>query len=50
MEFGILGPLRVIGPDGPVLLKAPKHRALLAVLLLAHREDGVSPTRLVDVD
>ncbi len=47
MEFGILGPLRVVGPDGPVPLKAPKQRALLGMLLLNHRED-VSATRLVD--
>jgi predicted ATPase/DNA-binding SARP family transcriptional activator len=48
MEFAILGPLRVDGPDGPVALKAPKQRALLALLLLAHREDGVSAARLAE--
>ena len=42
MEFAILGPLRVVGPDGPIELNAPKQRALLAMLLLAHREDAVS--------
>src|SRR4051794_36214355 len=49
MEFAILGPLRVVGPDGPIDLKAPKQRALLAMLLLAHREDAVSAERLIDV-
>ncbi len=49
MQFAILGPLRVDGPDGPVVLKAAKQRSLLAALLLAHREEAVSPSRLVDV-
>ena len=49
MEFAILGPLRVGGPDGPIDVGAPKQRALLAMLLLAHREDGVSTSRLIDV-
>jgi len=48
MEFAILGPLRVGGPDGPIHVGAPKQRALLAMLLLAHREDGVSTGRLID--
>jgi predicted ATPase/DNA-binding SARP family transcriptional activator len=48
LDFGVLGPLLVIGPEGPVELKADKQRALLAVLLLAYREDSVSPARLVD--
>ncbi|HET8757311.1 MAG TPA: BTAD domain-containing putative transcriptional regulator, partial [Solirubrobacteraceae bacterium] len=48
MDFGVLGPLLVTRPDGPVELKADKQRALLAVLLLAYREDSVSPARLVD--
>ena len=26
MEFAILGPLRVVGPDGPIEIKAPKQR------------------------
>ena len=47
-DFAVLGPLRVSGPRGPVDLKAPKQRALLAVLLLAHRDDSVPPARLVD--
>ncbi|WP_051323838.1 BTAD domain-containing putative transcriptional regulator [Candidatus Solirubrobacter pratensis] len=49
IEFGILGPLRVTGPGGPVAVKAAKPRALLAMLLLSHREDAVSAGRLVDV-
>ena len=48
MEFAILGPLRVGGPDGPIRAGVPKHRALLAMLLLAYREDGPSASRLID--
>ena len=48
MEFSILGPLRVAGPDGPVEIKAPKQRSLLAMLLLSHRLDVVSAERLID--
>ena len=49
MEFAILGPLRVVGPDGPIEIKAPKQRSLLAMLLLEHRQDVVSAERLIDV-
>jgi predicted ATPase/DNA-binding SARP family transcriptional activator len=38
----------VTGPQGPVELNAPKQRALLAVLLLAYRDDAVPAGRLVD--
>ena len=48
MRFAILGPLLVHGPDGPVEIKAPKHRALLAMLLLSHREAAVTAERLID--
>jgi DNA-binding SARP family transcriptional activator len=48
MEFSILGPLRVAGPDGLVELGAPKQRAVLAMLLLAHRDEAVPVTRLID--
>ena len=48
MEFSILGPLRVVGPDGPIEIKAPKQRSLLAMLLLSHRLDVVSAERLID--
>jgi len=49
MEFAILGPLRVWGPEGPIEIKAPKQRSLLAMLLLEHRQDVVSAERLIDV-
>ena len=48
MRFGILGPLRVEGPAGPVVLNAPRQRSLLAALLLAHRQDTVTIDRLID--
>jgi predicted ATPase/DNA-binding SARP family transcriptional activator len=48
MDFAVLGPLRVTGPEGPVELNAPKQRALLAVLLLAHQDESVSAARLID--
>jgi predicted ATPase/DNA-binding SARP family transcriptional activator len=48
LDFAVLGPLRVTGPQGPVELNAPKQRALLAVLLLAHEDDAVPAARLVD--
>ena len=43
LEFSLLGPLAVAGEQGPVELGAPKHRALLALLLL-------EPGRVVSVD
>src|SRR4051812_40034347 len=49
MEFAILGPLRVGGPGGAIELRAPKQRALLAMLLLSYREEAVSSGRLIDV-
>ena len=49
MDFAILGALRVTGPDGPVDIKPGKQRALLAMLLLAHRSDVVHTERLIDV-
>src|SRR4051794_41592762 len=49
MEFAILGPLRVGGPDGAIEIRAPKQRALLAMLLLCYRDDAVSSGRLIDV-
>ncbi|HWM10548.1 MAG TPA: BTAD domain-containing putative transcriptional regulator [Solirubrobacteraceae bacterium] len=48
LDFGVLGPLLVSRPEGPIELTADKQRALLAVLLLAYREESVSPARLVD--
>src|SRR4051812_2454373 len=49
MDFAILGPLRIDGPDGAIEIRAPKQRALLAILLLAYRQDAVSSLRLIDV-
>ena len=48
MEFGILGPLRVVGPAGEIAVAGAKRRALLAVLLLAHRDGVVTADRLID--
>src|SRR4051794_35698907 len=49
MDFAILGPLLVIGPDGPIGIKAPKQRSLLAMLLLEYRQDVIAAERLIDV-
>src|SRR4051812_22924918 len=49
MDFAILGPLRVGRPDGAIEIRAPKQRALLAMLLLSYRDDAVSSARLIDV-
>jgi len=47
LEFRILGPLEVVGDDGPMSLGGPKQRATLAILLLdANRV--VSVERLAD--
>ena len=48
VEFGILGPLTAVGPDGPVALNAAKHRALLAMLLLVAARSVVPADRLID--
>jgi DNA-binding SARP family transcriptional activator/DNA-binding beta-propeller fold protein YncE len=47
MEFRVLGPLEVVGDDGPLSLGGSKERAVLAFLLL-HRGEEVSRDRLVD--
>jgi DNA-binding SARP family transcriptional activator len=47
IEFRILGPLEVVENGRPVMVAAPKVRALLAVLLL-HRGEVVSTDRLID--
>jgi DNA-binding SARP family transcriptional activator len=47
MEFRVLGSLEVVDHDGPVVLGAPKQRAVLAVLLL-HGGEPVSTDRLID--
>src|SRR6516225_7148171 len=45
--FKILGPLEVIGDDGPIALGAPKQRALVALLLL-HADETLSADRIAD--
>ena len=46
-EFRILGPVEVRGDEGPIPLRGPRQRALLAALLL--RAGHVVPTeQLVD--
>lgn len=47
IEFRILGSVEVIGGEGPLVLGAPKQRALLALLLL-NANTVVSRDRLVD--
>jgi len=46
-EFRILGTLEVVDDDRPLVLGAPKQRAVLAVLLL-RRGEVVSTDRLID--
>jgi DNA-binding SARP family transcriptional activator len=47
VEFRILGPLEVIGADGPVLLRGAKRRGLLAFLLV-HRGQVLPADRLAE--
>ena len=47
MDFRILGPLEIEGPDGPVVLGSTKVRSLLALLLIRAGE-VVSAERLID--
>lgn len=35
--FGVLGPVTAEGPGGPIALKGPRHRAVLARLIVARR-------------
>ncbi|MEV4416667.1 BTAD domain-containing putative transcriptional regulator [Catellatospora sp. NPDC049609] len=46
MRFGILGPLEILADEGPILLRQPRHRALLAYLLL-HRGRVITTDELV---
>ncbi|NYF59206.1 BTAD domain-containing putative transcriptional regulator [Micromonospora purpureochromogenes] len=46
VTFGVLGPVQAIGATGPVPLRGPRHRAVLARLLVA-RGQVVSVDRLV---
>ncbi|MEU7893255.1 BTAD domain-containing putative transcriptional regulator [Nonomuraea sp. NPDC049152] len=45
VTFGVLGPLVAEGGHGPVRLRGPRHRAVLARLLIARRR--VVPVRLL---
>ncbi|MGW0435145.1 BTAD domain-containing putative transcriptional regulator [Micromonospora sp. NPDC003197] len=47
VAFGVLGPLEAVDGRGPVPLKGPRHRTVLARLLIA-RGRVVSTDRLVD--
>jgi len=47
LDFRVLGPLEVVGEEGPLPLGGPRQRALLAILLLRANE-VVSIERLVD--
>jgi DNA-binding SARP family transcriptional activator len=46
-EFRILGPLEVVGPNGPLVLGGQLPRALLALLLI-HAGDVLSSDRIVE--
>ncbi|MEU5790506.1 BTAD domain-containing putative transcriptional regulator [Micromonospora purpureochromogenes] len=46
VTFGVLGPVQAVGAGGPVPLRGPRHRAVLARLLVA-RGQVVSVDRLV---
>ena len=47
LEYRILGPLEVVGEQGPLRLGGPKQRATLAILLLSANR-VVSVERLAD--
>ena len=47
VRFRVLGPLEAVGGRGPLDLKGPRHRAVLARLLVA-RGRVVPVTRLID--
>ena len=47
MEFSVLGPLRVVGPDGPVEIRGAKERLLLAHLI-AYAGRTVGTAELID--
>src|SRR5262245_1328383 len=48
MDYRVLGPLEVLGGDGPLALGGAKQRALLALLLL-NANRVVARERLVDL-
>jgi DNA-binding SARP family transcriptional activator len=47
VEFGILGPLEIVGSGGPVTVRGAKRRSLVAYLLV-HAGAAVSLDRLVE--
>src|SRR5829696_3338263 len=47
LEFGVLGPFEIRAEGRPLLLRSPKQRALLALLLL-HANEVVSSDRLIE--
>ncbi|WP_247673123.1 BTAD domain-containing putative transcriptional regulator [Micromonospora sp. C51] len=47
MRFGVFGSVEVFGPDGPVSVGQPRHRALLGWLLL-HPNQVATPERLIE--
>lgn len=47
MRYQVLGPLEVSADDRPLSVTAPKHRALVATLLV-HANAAVSPRRLIE--
>jgi DNA-binding SARP family transcriptional activator len=47
VQFKLLGPLEVTGPDGPCMPTAPKQRQLLVMLLL-NVDQAVPTSRLID--
>ncbi|MEV7630007.1 BTAD domain-containing putative transcriptional regulator [Actinoplanes sp. NPDC089786] len=49
MRFGVLGPLLAIDEDGPVDLKGPRHRAVLARLLIARGRVVPATTLIADL-
>jgi DNA-binding SARP family transcriptional activator len=48
VHFRILGPLEVVGDDGPIAVGGGKRRTLL-LFLLVHRNQAVTQDRLIDV-
>src|SRR5262249_54507633 len=47
MQFRILGPLEIVGDDGPITLHRGKEQALLAFMLL-HPNELLPSDRLID--
>ena len=49
MRFGVLGPLLAVDESGPVDLKGPRHRAVLARLLIARGRVVPATTLIADL-